>query len=193
MKLSRISVALILVVLGFLPSVQLTESKESRRDDHTRGKAEVGHAAANLSKADHNKKARNQATNKNAPADMRGTEEQPLIIKSLITSEAVDKLERERAPRDEEASNSWWMRLWTAVAAIAAFGTALIAGVAACVAIHTLKAIKEQVAANNTAAEAAQTTAKVMHEEFITSHRPKITVRMMDMWSSTDPRGSHQL
>lgn len=98
-------------------------------------------------KSSHNQQSNPANSNEHTTEDKRGTEEQPLVIKSVETPSAAAIRDYERSKRDDEASTNWWIMVWTAVAAGGSIATAFVAGRAAKIAIRTLESAEKQAAA----------------------------------------------
>ncbi|QOJ34144.1 MAG: hypothetical protein HRU82_03885 [Nitrospira sp.] len=159
MKRLLLSSVLILAVLWLSLNSLRHAASAPLNQDQPRNKEASNPPTPTPPKPSHPKYPHPTESNQQSAYDKRGTQDQPLIIKSLETPESAQERAYKRAERDEESTNDRWVLIWTAVSALATSTTAVIAGITAGIAIFSLRAIRDQVEANRVAAKAAQDAA----------------------------------
>ncbi|MEK6640164.1 MAG: hypothetical protein AABZ17_05785 [Nitrospirota bacterium] len=99
-----------------------------------------------------------------------GTDKKPFVIKIFGAEKTPERIDQDRPEREEKAANERSFVVWTSVLGGATIVLAIIAGIQVVMFWMQLKLMR-------TAISDGTLVAKTAREEFLSTHRPKITVR----------------
>jgi hypothetical protein len=106
-----------------------------------------------------------KSTEQPTATNKRGTEEVPLIVKVLPTQKAPDDAKHEAEQQSDKSESDWWLVKLTGVLGV----MALLQLLAFCWQGIQLKR-----------------SVDFMRDEFVTSHRPKLSIRDIRVWQGVD-------
>jgi hypothetical protein len=103
-----------------------------------------------------------EQTQQGAPADQRGTEQSPVIVKVLPTENSTQNSSQVPEQRNDKSTTDWWLVVFTGLLVVVGVGQGIVFAIQAYRLKQTVEEMKSATIATTVAAKAAQDSADAL-------------------------------